>query len=65
LNLRRTLSETMETMIGHPAGSVIDRFEHLTVGVETGASRVVRPSYLTSLDVESEALMRLARRGYD
>lgn len=55
----------METMIGHPAGSVIDRFEHLTVGVETGASRVVRPSYLTSLDVESEALMRLARRGYD
>ena len=55
----------MDTMIGHPTGSVFDRFEHLTAGVRTRASRVVRPSGLTSLDIETEALARLARRGYD
>ena len=55
----------MDTLISHPLGSVIDRYEHMTVGVGTGASRVVRPSGLTSLDIEIEALVRLARRGYD
>ena len=55
----------MDTLISHPTGSVIDRFEDLTAGVGAGASRVVRPSGLTSLDIETEALVRLARRGYD
>src|SRR4051812_7185736 len=60
---RRTLCEAMNTLISQPMGSVIDRFEHPTTGVGTGASRVVRPSGLTSLDIETEALGRLARRG--
>ena len=55
----------MDTMIGHPTDSVIDRFEDLTAGVGAGASRAVRPSGLTSRDIEAEALVRLARRGYD
>ena len=45
----------MNTLISQPMGSVIDRFEHPTAGVGTGASRVVRPSGLTSLDIETEA----------
>jgi hypothetical protein len=61
----RTLSETMDTLISHPTGNVIDRFAHLTADVGTGAIRVVRPSGLTSLDIETEVLVRLARRGYD
>lgn len=55
----------MDTLISDPRGGVLDRFEHLTAGVGAGASRVVRPYGLTSLDIESEALARLARRGYD
>ena len=55
----------MNTLISQPMGSVIDRFEDLTAGVGSGASRVVRPSGLTSRDIEAEALARLARRGYD
>jgi hypothetical protein len=55
----------METMIGHPMDSVIDRFEDLTAALGAGAIRVVRPSSLTSRDIEAEALVRLARRGYD
>ena len=55
----------MDTMIGHPTDSVINRFEDLTAGGGAGAGRVVRPSGLTSRDIEAEALVRLARRGYD
>ena len=56
---------TMDTTIGHPMDSVINQFEDLTAGGGAGAGRVVRPSGLTSRDIEAEALVRLARRGYD
>jgi hypothetical protein len=61
------IGETMigETMIGHPTDGLINRFEGLTEDLGPGASRVVRPSRLTSRDIEAEALVRLARRGYD
>jgi hypothetical protein len=55
----------MNTLIGQPANGVINRFEGLTVGVGAGTSRVVRPSSLTSRDIEAEVLVRLAREGYD
>jgi hypothetical protein len=55
----------MDTLISPPTGSVIDRFQDLAAGVGAGDSRVVRPSDFTSLDVETEALARLARRSYD
>ena len=55
----------MNTLIGRSANGVINRFEGLTAGVGAGASRVVRPSSLTSRDIEAEVLVRLARRGYD
>jgi hypothetical protein len=55
----------METMIGHPANSVIDQFEGLTTDLEAEAIRVVRHSRLASSDIEAEALVRLARRGHD
>ena len=62
---RRTPNVTMDTMIGHPTDSVINRSEDLTASGGAGAGRVVRPSGLTSRDIEAEALVRLARRGYD
>ena len=55
----------MDTLIGQPTNGVINRFEGLTAGVGAGASRVVRPSSLTSRDIEAEVLVRLARKGYD
>jgi hypothetical protein len=55
----------MDTLISHPTGGVIERFESLTAGVGARASRAVRPSGLTSLDIETEALVRLARKGHD
>jgi hypothetical protein len=55
----------METMIGHPTDSISNRFEDLTADLGAGAIRVVRRSSLTSRDIEAEALVRLARRGYD
>jgi hypothetical protein len=55
----------MDTLISHPTGGVIDRFEGLTAGVGAGASRVARPSGLTSRDIEAELLVRLGRKGYD
>jgi hypothetical protein len=55
----------MDTLISHPMGDVIERFEGLTAGVGAGASRAVRPSGLTSLDIEAEILVRLGREGYD
>ena len=55
----------MNAMIGHPKDSVINRLEDLTAGGGAGAGRVVRPSGLTSRDIEAEALVRLTRRGYD
>jgi hypothetical protein len=55
----------MDTLISPPMGSVIDQFEDWTVGVGAGASRLVRPSGFTSLDIETDARVRLARKGYD
>jgi hypothetical protein len=55
----------MDTLIGAPMGSVIDRFQDWTGGAGAGASRVVHPSGFTSLDIETDALVRLARKGYD
>ena len=55
----------METMIGQPPKTVVNRFEDLTAGGGAGVRRGVRPSGLTSRDIEAEAFLRLARRGYD
>jgi hypothetical protein len=55
----------MEAMIGQQTDSIINRFEGLTAGVGAGASRMVRPSGLTSRDIEAELLVRLGRMGYD
>jgi hypothetical protein len=55
----------MDTMIGHPMEGVLDQFEDLTAGVRANASRSLRLSGLTSRDIEAEALVRLAGRGYD
>jgi hypothetical protein len=55
----------MDILISPPMGSAIDRFEDWTAGVVAGASRVVRRSGLTNLDIEIEAPVRLARRGSD
>jgi hypothetical protein len=52
-------------MIGYPTDGLSNRFEDLTAGVGLGASRVIHPSSLTSRDIEAEALVRLALRGYD
>lgn len=55
----------METMIGHPPKTVVNRCEDLTAGGGVGVRRGVRRSGLTSRGIEAEALVRLARRGYD
>jgi hypothetical protein len=62
---REALSETMETLNGHPPDSVIDRFEDPSASGESGAGQMVRPAGLTSRDTEAAALVRLARMGYD
>jgi hypothetical protein len=56
---------TMDTLIGHPMEGVLDRFEDLPAGVRANVSRSLRLSGLTSRDIEAEALVRLARGGYD
>ena len=55
----------MNTLISQSGNGVINRFEGLTAGVAAGTGRVVRPSSLTSRDIEAEVLVRLARKGYD
>jgi hypothetical protein len=61
----------METMIGYPTDSVINRFEDLTPGVGMTARGGVkargpaRRFPLTSRDIEAEVLVRLAHKGYD
>ena len=55
----------MNTFIDQSANGVIDRFEGPTAGVGAETGRVVRPSCLTSRDIEDEVLLRLARKGRD
>jgi hypothetical protein len=55
----------MGTMIGIATDGLINRFEDLTAGLGAAANRAVRPAGLTSRNIEAEALVRLARRGYD
>ena len=62
---RRGQGETMNTLISRSANGAINRFEGLTAGVAAGTRRVVRPSGLTGRDIETEVLLRLARKGYD
>ena len=56
---------TMDTTIGQPMHSVVSQSEDLAVSSEAGAGRVVRPCGFTSRDIEAEALVKLARRGFD
>ena len=44
----------MDTTIGHPMDSVINRSEDLAVGGRAGAGWVVRTAGLTSRDIEAE-----------
>jgi hypothetical protein len=55
----------MDTMIGPATDGLIDRFEDLTADLGSAVDRPVRPAGLTSRDIEAEAQVRLARRGYD
>jgi hypothetical protein len=55
----------MDTLIDPSPDGVIDRFEYPSAGLGARMGRVVLPSALTSRDIEAEALVRLARRGYD
>jgi uncharacterized protein YgbK (DUF1537 family) len=64
-HMKRTPSETMDTMIGHLAANHVDRFEGLMTGGGATTIGAVRPSGLTSRDIEAEILVRLARRGHD
>jgi hypothetical protein len=55
----------MDIVIGHGTDSIIGRFVDATAGGGAEAGRVIRPSGLTSRDIEAEALVRLTRRGDD
>jgi hypothetical protein len=55
----------MNIMISNATNGVINRFLGPTAGGGSGAGRVIRPSGLTSRDIEAKALVRLTRRGYD
>jgi hypothetical protein len=55
----------METMIGHPTDRLIHRFDHLMADLGPGANHRIRPTSLTSRDIEAEVLVRLALSGHD
>src|SRR4051794_34856610 len=59
-----TPGETRDARTGRPAADPADRPEHLTTGGGATTPRAVRPSDLTSRDIEADILTRLERRGY-
>ncbi len=52
-------------MIGHANKRIINRFEESTTGAGARSVDPIRPGGYTVRDIEAEALVRLARKGYD